>query len=124
MGSMVELKNNATHQHQIPGQHWGEGKPTSKIVEEGRMVDTDGEENESKREETEIFPMGGGEVKIPENMESLYAYVWAWCMEEEDNINLPYWNVVDEYLNPVEPTLLSANLEAVILEAASLLNYH
>ena len=44
-------------------------------------------------------------------------------MEEEDNINLPYWNVVDEYLNPVEPTLLSANLEAVILEAASLLNY-
>ena len=38
-------------------------------------VDTDGEKNERRIKETEIFPMGGGEATTSEKMESLYAFI-------------------------------------------------
>ena len=45
MDSRVELKKILIYQRQIPGQHWGAGKPPSKIIEKGMTVDIDGEES-------------------------------------------------------------------------------
>ena len=72
-------------------------------------MDTDWEVNYSKRKDTARFLPGGGEDTIPVNMESLYASVRSWVMEEDDNTHFPYWKLVGEYRNPVDPTLLSAN---------------
>ena len=41
---------------------------------------------------------------------------------EEYNIPLPSWKGVGDYRDPVEPTSLSSNFAAVILELASLIN--
>ena len=43
-------------------------------------------------------------------------------MEEEYDIPLTYWKVVDEYRDAVDPTSLSANFVAVFLEVEILLN--
>ena len=45
----VELKKTAIHQCQIPGQHSGTGRSTSKISEEVKTVHTYGEEKERRR---------------------------------------------------------------------------
>ena len=55
-------------------------------------------------------------------MEALYASIWSWGTEEEDDIHLLYWKGVYEYQDPVEPTSLSANFDDVFPEVASLLN--
>ena len=58
-------------------------------------VDTDGEETESRRKEDKIFPMGGGEYTILENIEALYTYVSSWGTEEEDDVPFLVWKGVD-----------------------------
>ena len=63
-----------------------------------------------------VFPIGGGEATNPENVEALHASVQSWGMEEEYDIPLTYWKVVDEYRDAVDPTSLSANFVAVFLE--------
>ena len=41
-------------------------------------METDGEEKERSRKDTAVFPTGGGEDKIPENMEALYSSMRSW----------------------------------------------
>ena len=55
---MIELKNLVIHKHHIPGQYWGAGKPSSKIIEEDMTVETDMEEKYRRRKDMEIFPTG------------------------------------------------------------------
>ena len=83
---MVRLKKTVIHQRQISGHHCGAGKSPPTIAEEGRTVDTDGEEKESRRKDTVIFLTGGGEATNPDNIEALYAFVRSWGTEEEDDI--------------------------------------
>ena len=47
-----------------------------------------------------------------------------WDKEEEDLISFPYWKGVDEYWEPVDPTSLSTNFEAMFPYVTSLLNSH
>ena len=60
-------------------------------------MDTYREENQKNRKYTERFPTWVGEYEILENMEVLYAFIWSWGMEVEDDTNFPEWNGVDEY---------------------------
>ena len=62
----LELRKTVIHQHQILGQHWGAGRSPSKIAEEGKTVDTYGEEKERRRKYKMIFPTVGGESTNPE----------------------------------------------------------
>ena len=59
------LKNTLIHQRQIPVQHWGAVKSPSKTAEEGKTVDTIGEENGRKIKEKVIFLTGVGEATNP-----------------------------------------------------------
>ena len=45
-------------------------------------------------------------------------------MKEVDDITLPYCKLVDDYIDPVNHTSLSANFANFFLEVASLLNSH
>ena len=45
----------------------------SKIVEEGKTADTDGEESYRSRKDKVVFLIGGGESTNPKKMEALYA---------------------------------------------------
>ena len=49
-------------------------------------AETDRKEKESRQKYTAIFPTGGGEATIPENMEALYASSQQWGTEEEGGI--------------------------------------
>ena len=69
-----------------------------------------------------VFPIGGSEATNPENMEALFASIQSLGTEEEVDIPFSYWNRVDEYREPVDPTSLSANFVAVFPEVESLLN--
>ena len=55
-------------------------------------------------------------------MEALYASVWSWGKEEDDNIPFPSWKGVAEYWEPVYPNSLTANFTYVFTEVASLLS--
>ena len=66
--------------------------------------------------------MGGGDDTSLENMEALYASIWSWGTEEEDNTPFPDWKGVEEYWDPVDPKLLSVNFTALFTEVASILN--
>ena len=74
----VELKKMVIHQLNIPGQHWSAVRLPSKILEEGKAVDTYGEENERIRKDKVVLPTGGSESTNLENMEELYASVRSW----------------------------------------------
>ena len=80
--STVELNKTVMHQRNIPGQKWGGGRSPSKISEEGKTVDTYGEEKERIRKDKGVFLTGGGETTNPENMETLYAFLRSQGMEE------------------------------------------
>ena len=54
----------------------------------------------------------------------MYAYVRSWVTEEYNNIHFPSWKGVDDYQDPFDPSLLSANFLAVFLEVPSVINYH
>ena len=55
-------------------------------------------------------------------MESLHASVQAWSMEEENDTPFIYWEGVDEYQVPTDPTSLSAKFVAVFPEVKILLS--
>ena len=69
-------------------------------------MDTDRDEKERITNEKLVFPTGGGEAKNLVNMEALYASVRSWGTEEEEKIPFTSWKGVDEYQDPVVPTLL------------------
>ena len=54
-------------------------------------------------------------------MESLHASVQSWSTEEENDIPFIYWEGVDEYQGPTDPTSLSAKFVAVLPEVKILL---
>ena len=56
--STVELNKTVIHQRHIPGQHGGAGISPSRISEEGKMVDTYGEEKERRRKYKVVFLTG------------------------------------------------------------------
>ena len=56
----------------------------------------DEDEKERKSKNMALFSTGGGDITCPENMEGLYASVWSWGMEEEVDLNFPYWKGFDE----------------------------
>ena len=85
-------------------------------------MNTDEEEKEKIIREKVLLLTGGGEEIKPEDMEDLYIYVQSWSTEEEDNIHFTSWKGVDEYQDPVDPTLLSANFAAVFPEVESLIS--
>ena len=65
-------------QYRIPGKHWVAGGPPLK---KGSVVDIDKKVLETNNKGDVMFPMGGVEVKIPENMESFYTLVCSQGME-------------------------------------------
>ena len=50
------------------------------------VVDTYGEEKESRIKDTSILLTGGGNTTSPENMEGLYASVRSWGIKEGNDI--------------------------------------
>ena len=62
-----------------------------------------------------VLPTSGGEATNLEKMKALYESVQSWGTEEEGSIPFTYWKGVDEYLDPVETTSLSANYAVVFL---------
>ena len=54
-------------------------------------------------------------------MESLHASVQSWSTEEENYTPFIYWEGVDEYQGPIDPTSLSDKFVAVFPEVKSLL---
>ena len=106
MENMAEPKKMVMQQHQIPGQHWGAGKPLSKSFKEVRMAEKDWEDKDRNIKGRTIFLKRGGEVKITEKIEELYTYLKWLITEEEQYITFPDWNGVDEYQNPIDPTSL------------------
>ena len=44
----LKPKKELIHKRQIPGHHWSMGKSPSKMAEEGKMVDTYGEEKDRR----------------------------------------------------------------------------
>ena len=71
----VELKKTVIHQCQILGQHLGAGRSSSKIAEEGKMVDTYGKEKERRKKHRVVLLKGGVDYTNLENMEALYASI-------------------------------------------------
>ena len=59
-----------------------------------------------------VLPTGGGEATNPKNIRALYASVWSWGTEKEEDIPFPFWKGVEEYREPVDPTSLSAKFVA------------
>ena len=85
-------------------------------------MDTYGEGKERRRKEKVVLPTSGGEATNLENMGALYSSVCSWDTEEEGDINFPSWKGVDEYQDPLEPTLLSAYFADVFPELECLMN--
>ena len=54
-------------------------------------------------------------------MEALFKSLRSWGSEGEDDTTFPDWNVVYEYHDPIEPTSLSYNFAAVLLEVEIIL---
>ena len=44
-------------------------------------------------------------------------------MEEEEDITFTDWKGVDDYRDPIDPTLLSANFVVVLSEMARIIDY-
>ena len=57
-----------------------------------------------------------------EKMEDLYKSIKSWGIEKYSIMPFPEWKGVDEYRDPVDPTLLSSNFVAVFPKVAILLN--
>ena len=100
------------------------GRSPSKVADEGKMVDTDGEEKERRRRYKVVLLTSGVKSTNLENIEALYAYVLSWVKEEEEDVPFLTCKGVDEYWDPVETTSLSANFSDVFPDMSSLLNYH
>ena len=98
------------------------GRSPSKVADEGKMVDTDGEEKERRRRYKVVLLTSGVKSTNLENIEALYASVRSRSTEEEDIIIFPYCKGVDDYRDSVDPTSLSANFADVFTDVATLLN--
>ena len=59
LNSTVELKKTVIHLHQITVQHFGSGRSLSKIEEEAKTVDTDGQEMEKIIKQKVVFLTSG-----------------------------------------------------------------